>query len=73
MSAYRSATGWGVIFLGTLIMGVGYVLSRTTPLDIGRVGTTAFGNQLQEIGFMLVAGGIVSWFIIAILADLRLV
>jgi hypothetical protein len=69
----RSATGWGVIFLGTLIMGVGYVLSRSTRLDIGRMGTVAFGNQLQEIGFMLVAGGIVAWFIISILTDLRIV
>ncbi|MFH0863279.1 MAG: hypothetical protein V1875_09680 [Candidatus Altiarchaeota archaeon] len=73
MSVFRSATGGGVILLGTLVLGVGYAMSQSTPLEVRNTTTAVLGTQMEQIGLMLIVGGIFAMFIISVLADLRIV
>jgi hypothetical protein len=54
----------GLVFLGTVSMGAGYLLSLTTPLTFGKTDTMQLATQLNEVGFILVAVGFLAWFMI---------
>lgn len=73
MSVVKSGTGWGIIIFGTIIMGVGYVLTKSTNLDVGKTNIMALGGQMEQIGLMLLVGGIIAWVMISVLADLRII
>jgi hypothetical protein len=73
MSVIRSATGMGIVILGTIVMGSGYILSKSAPVSLGKMTTVALGLQLEQIGFMLVVGGILAWIMISLLSELRVV
>ena len=73
MSILRTVGGWGVVLLGTVVMGVGYVLSLSTPLSIGKTTTETFGKQLTDMGFTLVVAGFAAWLIVYFLRELDII
>jgi hypothetical protein len=71
MSILRLAAGWGLVFLGTAVMLMGYLISLTNFSFMERANMADIASQLTEIGFMLVAIGVIASLIVFVLRELR--
>jgi hypothetical protein len=71
MSVLRLAAGWGLVFLGTAVMLMGYLISLTNFSFMERANMTTLASQLTEMGFMLVAVGVIASIIVFALRELR--
>ncbi|MBD3388855.1 MAG: hypothetical protein GF416_07290 [Candidatus Altiarchaeales archaeon] len=62
MRLLESIMSVGLVLLGAFFMSFGYLVS-VRIISLGEMDTAVISNQFQEMGFILVAAGILTWFV----------
>ena len=72
MRILESLIVWGLMLLGTIVLAVGY-LTSIKVIRFGRLDSLLLTMALEEIGFILIAAGLLTWLIISVLKTLELI
>jgi len=72
MRLMESAVAAGLVIIGTIVLGAGYLIS-VKIIAVGGIDTTAFSEQLMDAGFVLVAAGFISWIVMYSLKELGII
>ena len=72
MRLIQATAGWILISLGAILLALGHIVSY---LGGGSQNPrlSSLSPQLKEAGFILVLVGLLSWLVISLLRDLRVV